>query len=334
MPPLIPTHFHNTLREASDVNNTARKYNRRQSMTAREINAFDEMFNMIFDAVSEHKNKITDRDANGSRNTIGIGRAPDGSGLELNDFYSRMRGHSRRLRWSPRSDEELDRKKEEMELCDTDQQLLEWAMREVFGESKRYELAAQKAISEMVAGKQSETLPELQPAVYPHLVAHLIRVFRDKYRDPHLALSMFNHARHLSIPSYVFGCTTPAYNELIRTRWKCFRDLKGIHSALEEMTVNGIEPDNQTRMLVEEVRRQVGERNKWEEENDLGSGEVWAMLNNIDRLMVRQGPRFNPHGQRQSKPFNEAWKKDALQSNKLDDDWAFDRWDVKGSLGP
>jgi len=298
-------------------------------MTAREINAFDEMFNMIFDAVAEQK-AATDLDP---LTDVGIGRSPR-SGTQMNDFFSRMRGHSKRLKWSAQSNEELDRKKEEMELCDTDQQLLEWAMQEVFGESKRYEEAARRAISEVTAGKELQSMPDLQPAIYPHLVAQLMRMFRDKYRDPHLALSMFDHARHLSIPSYVFGCTTPAYNELIQTRWRCFRDLRGVHDALEEMTVNGVDLDNQTRTLVEEVRRQVGERNNWEEADDLEGGEVWMMLNKIDGLMVRhgKGPRMNAKGKRRPNPSDEAWKKAALNPEKADDDWEFGKWGDEGRL--
>jgi hypothetical protein len=290
-------------------------------MTAREVNAFDEMFNMIFDAVSEHKSSES-----GSPSDIGIGRAPRST--HMSDFFSKMRGHSRKLKWSPQYEEALDRKKVEMELCDTDQQLLEWAMREVFGESKRYEEAARKAISDVAAGKELETMPELQPAIYPHLVAQLIRAFRDKYRDPHLAMSMFDHARHLSIPSYVFGCTTPAYNELIQTRWRCFRDLKGVHDALEEMTVNGVDPDNRTRILVEEVRRQVSERNKWEEESELGSGEVWMMLNKIDELIIRSGLKHKrgTEGQRRSNPADQAWKSAAFKSWASEDDWEFGKW--------
>jgi len=246
-----------------------------------------------------------------------------------------MRGESKKLKWSVQTEEELDRKKVEMALCDTDQQLLEWAMREVFGESKRYEEVARKAISDVAAGKELETMPELQPAIYPHLVAQLMRTFRDKYHDPHLALSMFDHARHLSIPSYVFGCTTPAYNELIQTRWRCFRDLKGVHDALEEMSINGVDLDNRTRTLMEEVRRQVGERNRWEEENDLGSGEVWMMLSKIEELLIKRGlkPRRDAQGQRRPNPADQAWKKAAHDSWASDDDWEFGKWGNESKEG-
>ncbi|KIM79003.1 hypothetical protein PILCRDRAFT_823872 [Piloderma croceum F 1598] len=321
-PPLLPSRVR-PYRESSDTSTNTHSRVRRQSMTAREINAFDEMFNMIFNAVSEHPNIASNVGSNDSPSDIGIGRAPSGTSTQMHDLFSKMRGRSRKLKWSAQSSGDFDRKKEEMELCDTDHQLLEWAMGEVFGESKRYEQTAREAVAQMTAGVEPETMPELQPAIYPHLIALLIRSFRDKFRDPHLALSMFDHARHLSIPSYVFGCTTPAYNELIETRWKCFRDLKGVHDALEEMTVNGVPFNARTRVLIETVRREVGERNKWEEENELESGEVWTMLTKIDELIIRHGPqtRGGALGQRQH-PTREAWK----HSEDSNDNWEFGKW--------
>jgi hypothetical protein len=287
-------------------------------MTAREINAFDEMFNMIFNAVSEHPNMTSSND---SSSPVGIGRAPYGTNNKMHDFFSKLRGQSKKMKWSAESSGELDQKKEEIELCDTDQQLLEWAMDKVFGESKRYEQAARKAIAQITAGVEPEPMPELQPAIYPHLIPLLMRTFRDKFRDPHLALSIFDHARHLSIPSYVFGCTTLAYNELIVTRWRCFRDLKGIYDALEEMTVNGVQFNTRTRGLIETVRREVGERNKWEEEDKLESGEVWTMLTKIDGLMSRYRPPARSDAQHQH-PTGEAWKHSAYY-----DRWEFGKWE-------
>ena len=327
MPPLIPTRtkddMQNSLRQANAPDPLHKPRSRRQAMTAREINAFDEMFDMIFNAVSAQKQNSNTQAHVGP----GIGRAPDGSGDQMTKFFSKMRGHSRKMKWSTEANEELDRKREEMELCDTDQQLLEWGLREVFGESKRYEEAARKAFDEVANGGDLKgEMPDLQPATYPHLVALLMRSFRDKYRDPHLALSIFEHARHLSIPSYVFGCTTPAYNELIETRWRCFRDLKGVHDALEEMTVNGVFPDSRTRRLVEDLRREVGERNIWEEENELGSGDVWAMLNKIDALMARHAKQSERStGSKKSAHATEGWKKAAFD-NEVDDGWKFGEW--------
>jgi len=180
-------------------------------------------------------------------------------------------------------------------------------------------------------------MPTLQHPAYPHLISLLMRTFRDKYNDPHLTLSIFDYARHLSIPSYVFGCTAPAYNELIETRWTCFRDLTGILEALEEMKVNGVEPDNRTRKLVEVIRREAGGQGVWEEEDHLGTGgQVLKTLNRIEALVAK--PRtFSPKrshtprvpsqtsGKKQDKKWN-AWK--SKSPDEPDgDDWQFGRWD-------
>ena len=301
---------------------------RRQAMTAREISAFDEMFNMIFNAVSERKKGNDFGSGDYPLSEVGIGSVSQRN--KMGDLFGKLRRHSKRLKWTSESDEILDRKREEIDLCDTDQQLLEWAMREVFGESRRYEAAARKAISDASTSGVGE-MPILQPETYPHLVASLMRSFRDKYNDPHLALSIFDHARHLSIPSYVFGCTTPAYNELIETRWRCFRDLKGVYDALEEMTINGVDMDNRTRQIVEALRREVGGRNLWEEENDLGSGEVWKMLSNIDSLVAKQRRvvknDVQSFGKRKKLLPLDNWKR---QESEDSSDWNFGRWEDEG----
>jgi len=286
-------------------------------MTAREISAFDEMFNMIFDVVSE-KNTGSSSGAIAESN-IGVGRGG------ISDLFGKLRRHSKKLKWTMESDELLDRKKEAMDMCETDQQLLEWALQHVFGESERYEEAARRAISEAARSETPQELPMLQPPAYPHLVALLMRAFRDKYHDPHLALAIFNHARHLSIASFVFGCSTHAYNELIKTRWECFHDMKGVHDALEEMMVNGVDVDSQTRKLAETVRREVGQRHLWAEESELDSGEVWNMLARIDELLSKPASFKKASYPQKSIKWDE-WKAVPL-ADKADDTWGFDRWE-------
>jgi Mtf2 family len=286
-------------------------------MTAREISAFDEMFDMIFDAVAEKKIP-SNTEAMGDSN-IGIGRGG------ISDLFGKLRRHSKKLKWTTESDELLDRQKEAMDMCETDQQLLEWALRHVFEESERYESAARQAIFEAAKSEGPQELPMLQPSTYPHLVALLMRAFRDKYHDPHLALAIFDHARHLSIASYVFGCSTHAYNELIETRWKCFHDLKGVHDALEEMMVNGVDFDSRTRKLIEIVRRENGQRNLWAEESELGSGEVWNMLARIDELLAK--PASSKKANYLQKPIRwDEWKALPL-ADKPDDTWGFNQWE-------
>lgn len=274
---------------------------RRQTMTAQEIGAFNDIFNLIFDSMS---------DKSPGSSSVAIGSTGMG------DLFGTLRRHSKRMKWTAKSDEDLDGKKDEMDRCNSDRELLDWAMREVFGASQSY-------LQEFQQTKDAE-LP-LQPPTYPHLIALLMRTFRDKYRDPHLALSMFDYARHLSIPSYVFGCSTSAYNELITTRWICFRDLKGVHDALEEMHVNCVDMDNKTCELAEKVRQEVGERNLWMDADDIGTAGVWEMLNNIEQLINRSivAKRRKNTGKK-FVPWNE-WKASEADDD-LTADWEFNKW--------
>jgi hypothetical protein len=286
-------------------------------MTARELVVVHELFLRLSDSISRadaesHSGVTADSD-------IGVGRG------RINDLFGKLRRHSKTMKWTTESDELLDRKKEAMDVCETDQQLLEWALKHVFGESERYEGAARQAISDAAKSGTLQELPMLQPPTYPHLVALLMRAFRDKYQDPHLALAIFDHARHLSIASYVFGCSTHAYNELIETRWKCFHDVKGVHDALEEMMVNGVDFDSRTRKLAETVRREIGQRNLWAEESELGSGEVWNMLARIDELLFKPGSSKKANHAQKSIKWDE-WKALPLV-DRADDNWGFDQWD-------
>ncbi|GAW05534.1 protein [Lentinula edodes] len=306
MPPLTSSALRNP------ASQTPRRV-RRQAMSATELSAFDDMFTMIFDAVSEQKS--SEMRTSGTQ-----GKTSDPGGL--NDLFGKLRKHSKRMRWTTEEEELLDRKKEAMDLCDTDQELLEWAIREVFDESQKFEAASREALQKVTSSPNktsaAENLPILQSPIYPHIIAHLMRTFRDKYHDPHLALSIFDHARNLSIPSYVFGCTTPAYNELIETKWTHFHDLKGVHDALQEMVINGVDVNDNTRKIVDGVRRQVGERNLWIEDDYFGEGELWDVLKSIESLVRK--PEADSD---RSKRWND-WK----TSTKADKDWAFNQWDT------
>jgi hypothetical protein len=333
---------------------------RRQAMTTREISAFEDMFNMVFNAASDQPSCLPRQDRavedtpSDTRGTTSIGRHSKPDSV-MGDLIGRLRRHSRKVRWTTESDELLDRKKEEMDLCDTDVQLLNWAKREIFDESKRYENAALQAIrtaaspaknnagsSQQGSGVDSDsdsnssstkTSPlELQPPTYPHLLAYLMRAFRERHHDPHLALSMFEHARRLSIPSYVFGCSTPAYNELIETRWRSFRDLLGVHDALEEMRVNGVAMDTHTRRLVEIVRREVGQRELLWNDFSEDANEKLDLFARIEALAAGDsGKRRVMAGKLYKRPTETHWDewKSSLSNSHSDNDgdWEFDRWE-------
>lgn len=290
---------------------------RRQTMTNRELSAFDEMCNMIFSVANERR------------------LAEDGPAAALDvDTRSPLSGFLKNLSKHPRvrqtgEDTELDRLKEQLALCPSDHAMLEWAEREVFGASIRAEEAAREAFA---AGKPPPRY--LQPPVYPHLLAALMSAARERYDDPHLSLALFDHARNLSALSCIFGCTTPAYNELLETRWGSFRDLRGVHAALEEMRVNGVTPDSRTRALVDDVRREIGARTLWLEESETGSGEVWTIITAIERLVARRTPRRALTGDHQSRqpqqPWHDVWKNPEVTVDE-GTGYGFGEWPEPGS---
>ena len=283
---------------------------RRQGITARETKVLTGMLDMIFDSNNEktHASSV----AGDEPVVFKQGK--------IDDFFGRLRRHSKHGKWMDDLDANLlDQKKEQIGYCNNDQELLDWAIREVFEESKRYEAAARLAIIEAAKSPGLKDPPRLQSATYPHMIPILMRTFRDKYHDPHLALSIFNYAKSLSIVSYVFGCSTEAYNELVETKWECFRDLPGIYQSINEMIVNGVPVNTRTRKWVETVRRDVLSQRERLDTNEAGQKEVWQLLTKIDQAIASNDARQG------SKTRWEHWKAEVMKDDK-DDNWSFDNW--------
>lgn len=294
-------------------------------MTAREKGVFRDVFDMVFSAAEALKSGKLPSDVPKFIPVDSLGTTSQSR--EMADLFSRLQKNVKKMRWTSEIDEELDRKREEIELCDTDVQLLEWAMNEVF---KPYQP------TDVSVHGQTTSLHDGQ--LYPHLVAALMRAFRDKFHDPHLALAIFDHAKNLSIYSYVFGCTAPAYNELIETQWFCFHDLKGILDSLEEMKVNAVEANSRTRRIIETVRRDAPTMRLLEEEDYFGKGQdrVMHILTQIE-LLVRRPPvphrsttiQRTTQPKRPRKPWSEGWKDGVdgkFSKTRSDEDWSWGSW--------
>lgn len=158
--------------------------------------------------------------------------------------------------------EEMDRLKEEMASLQTDVDLLDWAKRRVFTPLPTPEPNVDTAGTDATAA--TETAPPVDggepityPPTYPHVLAHLIRVSRTTFQNPHLSLSLFHHAKTLSLDSYLQGCLSPAYNEILTTQWENFRDVEGVEQGIREMELHGVGWDRGTRDLIGRVVEQV-----------------------------------------------------------------------------
>jgi Mtf2 family len=229
--------------------------------------------------------------------------------------------------WTRPEDEILDMMKEEIEHCESDQALYAWTLERLLGELDGALSQVQLDTPESTNNDASEiSSPEsmqqasasLPAFAYPQLLARFMRTFRTKYRNPHTALALFDHAHNASAVSYVTCCGTAAYNELIETKWDSFRDLQGVCDALEEMNLNKVRIDTRTIKLVESLRREVGQRNFWQEE---GFGEshsgvmdlleriertCWPTMGQAEHIAERNRNRFAPQRWRVD---SEVWKR-------------------------
>jgi hypothetical protein len=235
---------------------------RRQTMSAREISAFDEMFNMLFNAVAPKTPS-----AQTQAHTPSVG---------YTHHTERLRKAAMRLPrpLTPEEIQTLDAKKEEMELCETDFELLQWAEREIFADSieqlKKYEKNFLKLFSQELSTSEaasSSPIPnpkfemevEIQNPLYSPLLVNLMLLAMHKFNNTQLARTLFLHAANLSFPSYIHACTTASFNVYLEALWTSTRDLKSVMESVEEMHRSGVKRDGSTRSIVAKIRRDLEE---------------------------------------------------------------------------
>lgn len=110
------------------------------------------------------------------------------------------------------------------------------------------------------------------PRYYPNLLLRSIQQAAFTLLDPYLALSIFEQAKSRSTMSYIYGCTVEVYNAILLMRWRLWRDVHGMSSLVEEMMLNGVGFDDQTRSIVrlavEEVENELRFSSEHLEEED------------------------------------------------------------------
>lgn len=278
---------------------------RRQGPTHIEQRAMDDVFERVFNM---------DAPSGPKTNNFLMGALPPLSAKRV----SRQSGRPEELELL------FDSKREAILNCKSDQELLRWTMKEVFQEppelsptSPKTETATLKSTQppesaqppESVKSPESAQSPEtvrpekssqptkstlsptpkpIHPGIYARVIALLMAEFREKYRNPHLAIAIFDHTRRRSIISFVTGCTTPSYTELMRSYWTSFRDLRMVLDTAEEMRVNGVPPDDRTYQLFLQIQEEVDKRATWIE------GGREELLKQISQLEVLMKPRNLP----------------------------------------
>lgn len=186
---------------------------------------------------------------------------------------------------------EFDEMKEEVQAISTDLELLDWARRRVFTTDTPSTTGSTATTTTAGSNEPIPTTPTSTdmaeplsfPKPYPQILAHVMRVAREAHNNPHLSLSFFHHARTLSIESYLVGCLSSAYNELIKTRWECFRDLDGVDQAIKEMDANAVSWDMKTQLVVGKIVEEVGREVIQKGPEDWGGERVYEILDRLER---------------------------------------------------
>ncbi|OCF33487.1 hypothetical protein I316_04908 [Kwoniella heveanensis BCC8398] len=209
----------------------------------------------------------------------GGGRAGVGAGFGLGRSTG-VGDRARNLRrWFERDEvddevvEELEMLKEEMAVIGDDVELIEWAKNRVFKPLAPIDVSATRQTALNPADDQSKsngdsatsnTAASPVPApfltfapTYPKILAHLLRTLRVNYNSPHLVLSLFHYAQTSSLESYLSGCLTGAYNEVLTAKWESFRDFVGVENGIREMEVMGVNWDAATARLVSRIVEEV-----------------------------------------------------------------------------
>lgn len=179
----------------------------------------------------------------------------------------------------PETEEAFDRLKEECARFATDVDILDWARRVVFKPNVVEEKVEQSDGTTTTISNNAGF-----PSTYPLILTHLLALFRDRFQNPHLTLALFSFARSYSNESYLSGCSTSAYNEVLRTRWESFRDLKGVEEGVREMMKHGVGWDKITSSIVSGIVEELSAKafkESGEKESKLEFGE-----NVLERLML------------------------------------------------
>jgi hypothetical protein len=107
---------------------------------------------------------------------------------------------------------------------------------------------------------------------YSLILLKAMRLFRTTFRNPLAAHTLFLRAKTLSAESYVLGCTTQLYNELLLSRWESFTDLYSITEILDEMSTNGLKGDGQTIQILQRIQDDVHD---WATQGAEAARVVW-----------------------------------------------------------
>ncbi|PWW80607.1 hypothetical protein C7212DRAFT_361592 [Tuber magnatum] len=222
-----------------------------------------------------HEISIGPKDAiNPSSATFGLAKASNSEEYPLAVRAAAARAVG--LKFGPRTDKEVKAEQkrikllasviEDMRRCQTDRDLLRWLDSHVFS---------------MVSGKDAEGERRIPSAEYADLLVEGMITFRQNFNDLAGAMSIFERVKRLGAESYVVGCSTGAYNEMLQTKWEAYKDVSKIVELVDEMEVNVIEGSQKTATILQSIVDEVGKMKS----GDMGPG-AQSLITDVDMALL------------------------------------------------
>ncbi|KAI8085211.1 uncharacterized protein BX664DRAFT_338829 [Halteromyces radiatus] len=113
------------------------------------------------------------------------------------------------------------------------------------------------------------------PSYYARLVKNAIQHAYTTFRDPYLAVALFEQCKSMSVESYINGCTADVYNQVLNVRWEAWKDIYGILDLMEEMTLNGIAFNDVSASIVQTITEEM-EQQEWADADNSKQVQMWS----------------------------------------------------------
>ena len=144
----------------------------------------------------------------------------------------------------------IDEAREQIAMCENLAELIHWAKRDVWGIGNPAPAVESGDLAEQLTSSDAAAVQENKKQdgpkygkdtpYYASVLQLVFLAIRDRYRAPHVALSVVRVTRSLGIESYVLGVTGSLYNEVLKTQWDWLGDLQGVVSTLRQARETGI----------------------------------------------------------------------------------------------
>jgi len=212
-------------------------------------------------------------------------RAAGMSGLPLTEAEKKLESERR---------VEMEKLLGQMEQCATDKELWDFLDDHVFSLvysaralNQPQTEATSKTTSSSKKTKASKVEPEeptfnIPSTNYPHLLHSAMFLLRTAFNDYPSVIAVYNQVKALGAESYVVGCSTEVYNEVLRARWEGFKNLEAVNGLLAEMRINGVPGDHETVQIMMGIKEEISHYR--EDSKLVGANLLWGKPETNDEL--------------------------------------------------